>query len=89
MLSLGNVAVDEGNELKFFGQPPSGGQKAELLDAGFEGFSRLLLQAGEEGVGGAEVGEDDLAGLSIDTLGGDDLPVAVAMDGFGCKGSHD
>ena len=89
LLSLGNVPVDEGDELKLLGQSPGRSEEAELLDARFEGLTGLLLQAGEERVGSAEVGQDDLAGFSVDALGGDDLPIAVTVDDFGGEASHD
>jgi len=58
------------------------------LDAGLDGLTGLLLEAGQERVGGAQVGQDDLAGFSVDALGGDDLPVAVTMDNLGSKRRH-
>jgi len=81
LLPLGNVPVDEGDELKPLGQAPGGGEEAERLDACLEGLAGLLLESGEEGVGGAEMGQDDRAG-SVEALGGDDLPVAAAVDDF-------
>jgi hypothetical protein len=65
---FGNVPVDEGDELQSLSQTPGRGEEAELLDAGFDGLTGLLSQAGEEGVGGAEVGQDDLARFSVDAL---------------------
>jgi hypothetical protein len=88
LLPLGNTAVDEGDQLKPLGQAPGRRQEAELVDACLDGLTGLLLETSEESVGGAEVGEDNLAGLSVDALGGDDLPVAVAVDEFGGKGRH-
>ena len=88
LLPLGHVPVDEGDELKPLGQAPSRGEEAELLDACLDGLTGFLLQAGEERVGGAEVSQDNLAGFSVDALGGDDLPVAVTVDDFGGEGGH-
>src|SRR2546429_9261274 len=51
-------------------------------------FRSLLLEAGEEGIGGAEVGQDDLAGFSVDAPGGDDLEVLVAVDDLGGERRH-
>ena len=82
------MAVDEGDQLKPLGQAPGSRQEAELVDACLDGLTGLLLETREESVGGAEVGEDNLAGLSVDALGGDDLPVAVAVDEFGGEGRH-
>jgi len=58
------------------------------LDACLDGLTGLLLEAGEECVGGAEVGQDDLAGFSVDALGGDDLPVAATVDDFSGERRH-
>jgi hypothetical protein len=85
LLPLGKVPVHEGDELKPLGQAPGGGEEAELLDGCLDGLTGLLLESGEERVGGAEMGQDDLAGFSVDALGGDDLPVAAAVDDFGGK----
>src|SRR5207302_11003241 len=58
------------------------------LDARLDGLALLLLEAGEEGIGGAEVGQDDLAGFSVDAPGGDDLEVLVAVDDLGGERRH-
>jgi len=58
------------------------------LDACLDGLTGLLLEASQERVGGAQVGQDHLAGFSIDALGGDDLPVAVTVDNLGSKRGH-
>jgi hypothetical protein len=58
------------------------------MHPGLEGLTGVELQASQEGVGGAQVGEDDLAGFSVDPAGGDDLPIAVAVDGLGGEASH-
>src|SRR5207244_13397476 len=64
------------------------GEEAERLDARLDGLALLLLEAGEEGIGGAEVGQDDLAGFSVDAPGGDDLEVLVAVDDLGGERRH-
>ena len=53
---LGNVPIDQGDELEPLGQAPGRGQQAELLDASLDGLTGLLLETGEECVAGAEVG---------------------------------
>ena len=85
---LGNVSINEGDELEPLGQAPSRSEQAELLDACLDRLTGLLLEAGEEGVGGAEVGQDDLAGLSVDALRGDDLPVAATVDDLSRERGH-
>src|SRR5256886_17552125 len=54
----------------------------------FRSLALLLLEAGGEGIGGAEVGQDDLAGFSVDAPGGDDLEVLVAVDDLGGERCH-
>src|SRR5207302_456876 len=88
LLTFGNVPVDEGDELKLLCQAPGRGEEAERLDARLDGLALLLLEAGEEGIGGAEVGQDDLAGFSVDAPGGDDLEVLVAVDDLGGERRH-
>src|SRR5256886_17348280 len=54
----------------------------------FRSVALVLVEAGEEGIGGAEVGQDDLAGFSVDAPGGDDLEVLVAVDDLGGERRH-
>jgi hypothetical protein len=48
----------------------------------------LLLEALEEGVGGAQVGQDDRAGATVHTAGLDEIVIGTTMDDLALDAGH-
>jgi hypothetical protein len=89
LVPLGDISIDDGHDSEFLGQVPGSRQQTELMDAGLQRLAGFLLQTRQQGIGRAQVSEDDLAGLSVDAFGGNDLPVAVSVDDFRSERGHD
>ena len=67
---------------------PQGGQGTELKDLGLDRLAGVLFQAFQEGVGGAQMEQDDGSGFAVDPSGFDDLPAGMTSGDFFLDGGH-
>src|SRR5262245_52674215 len=79
---------EQGVEAEVLGDPPEGRQGTEVADqCGVRAVG--LLEAPEEVVGLAEVGQDDGSGFAVDSSALHDLPVGMSADRLGHQARHE
>jgi hypothetical protein len=76
-VAFGDVLIDEFHQAELVGEVVESGQAPEGGNAGPQRRGGGGLEALEQGIGRAEVGEDDGAGAAVQAAGLDELVVGV------------
>src|SRR5262245_35866273 len=81
------MVLDQASEVQVLSDLPEGRDGRGVPDHGLERFG-AVLEACQEIVGLAQVGQDDGARLAVDPAGFDELPVGVTADGLFLEAGH-
>ncbi len=88
MLPLGDVLIDQSDQLQLLGQLIESGRSAKLNHASMQRLGGGLLEAFEQGICGAKVLEDDRPGTTVHASGFDEVVVGMAVDDSALEAGH-
>src|SRR5262249_52401723 len=85
---FGGMLLEQGVKAEVLGHPPEGRHGAEVADeCGVRAIG--LLEASEQVVGFAEMGQDDGSGFAVEPSALHDLPVGMTADRLGHEARHE
>jgi hypothetical protein len=82
------MLLEQGVDAKVLGDLPEGRHGTEVADE--RGVRPVeLLEASQEVIGFAEVGQDEGSGLAVDASGLHDLPIGMTVNRLGHQARHE
>ena len=82
------MLINEFDQLKLLSEVVEGGDTAKVGEASTGGGELLVLEALEQGIGGAQVLQDDGARAAVHAAGLDEVVVGAAVDDFALNAGH-
>ena len=83
------MLINEFDQTELLGEVIEGGDTAKVRETSTGGGGLRLLKALEQGIGGAQVLQNDRARSSVHAAGFDEVVVGASMDDFALEAGHD
>jgi hypothetical protein len=88
-VTFGGVFIDEFDQTELLGEVIEGSDTAKLRETSTGGFRLGLLKALEQGIGRAQVLQDDRTRSSVHAPRLDEVVVGASMDDLALETGHD